>query len=616
MYLKQVSVYPFKLLLVWLTGVILLPLQSGAFQQKGNAPGVSVLLEAANKKASFSAKKPVKFKIAIKNALPDDQEGTLVYSVSNENGEEITSGSLDVKVNAKKKLESSFEVPVDDEGAYVINVKVELPDFNETITRAFSYSGPPRKPKDRRDIPSPYDQNWSRDNFSDAGSSTREALVAESNEAVSEEETAGEEEEEGEIITVIKPHVKNGVFKNGANIKYTVTITNKYKTKQEGTFSLIVTTEDGKKQIGIKEMKIKIPRKGVRKFNITVPAVIDPGVYNLTAALNVTTYDDTTYHAFAYRINEIATPYHMPPDFNDFWQETLGELSKIDPQYKVTFDENQSTYFHTVYKVEMQSYENIACYGWLSIPKPKGKYPVLIGFGGYKIELKPLYFDDFISFTMNVRGIDPKVKEQINPENREQLLVNIEDKNNYVYRGIYMDCIRAVEFIYSHADMGMDLGRVIAFGGSQGASLALVTAAMMPDKINTVVSNNPIFFDWARHVEISKGQREINFPIRDMRDFERKNPGVSIENMVQTLQYFEVQNFMPQVKCSVLYAVSLLDQFVPPGTALAAFNKMDPATLNKSELYIFPALGHEVPRSHDAFVSKWFLEKAVRKIKR
>jgi cephalosporin-C deacetylase-like acetyl esterase len=356
-------------------------------------------------------------------------------------------------------------------------------------------------------------------------------------------------------------------------------------------------------------------KKGIKKFTVKLPEITNPGVYNIDAALNVSTYDDTTKHAFGYRVNQITTPYHLPPDFDEFWKTARTELAGIDPQYRIIPDEGKSTYFHTVYRVEFQSLGNVPVFGWLSIPKPRGKYPVLVGFGGYKIELNPLYFDDFISFTVNVRGIDKKVKEMINPENREQLLVNIENKEDYIYRGIYMDCIRAIEFIYAHADMGMDLKRVIAFGGSQGASLSLVTAAMMPDKINTVVANNPIFFDWVRHVEITESNPNVQFPIRDMRRFQEKNPEMTIDRMVHTLQYFEVQNFMPAVACPVLYAVSLLDEFVPPGTALAAYNKMSPETIAKSEIYVFPKLGHEVPRSHDAFVSKWFLEKVVKKRK-
>lgn len=614
--MKSAFVYKINLLGLLLIGLFFMPLGVKAFQKKGGDQGVVILLNAANKKAGFTARKPVRFKISIENNFSTDQEGTLVYTVKNNLGETILRNSLDVRVNARKKITSSFEIPLDAEGQYTLNANIELNDHAEVITRDFSYTGPPRKANDRRNIPNPYDQNWSRDNINESDASTKEALVAESDKEIATEEPQGEEEEhaEGEIITKVKPYNANGLFYNGKNIRYSVTLINKYNLKQEGTFKLIVKTEEGK-PVGETAVNIKMRKKGIRKFMVTLPEITTPGVYKIDAALNVSTYDDTTRHAFGYRVNQIATPYHLPPDFDEFWKTARNELAAIDPQYRIIPDESKSTYFHTVYRVEFQSLGNIPVFGWLSIPKPKGKYPVLIGFGGYKIELNPLYFDDFISFTVNVRGIDKKVKEMINPENREQLLVNIENKDDYIYRGIYMDCIRAVEFIYGHGDMGMDLKRVIAFGGSQGASLSLVAAAMMPDKINTVVANNPIFFDWARHVEITESDPEALFPIRDMRRFQQKYPEITIDKMVNTLQYFEVQNFMPAVACPVLYAVSLLDEFVPPGTAFAAYNKMSPETIAKSEIYVFPKLGHEVPRSHDAFVSNWFLEKVVKKRK-
>jgi len=614
--MKTAFKYKINLLGFLLIGLLFMPAGVQAFQKKGRDQGVVILLNATNKKAGFSARKPVRFKISIENNFTTDQEGTLVYTVKNNSGETILRNSLDVRVNARKKIASSFEVPVDAEGQYSLSANIELNDHAEVITREFSYTGPPRKANDRRNIPNPYDQNWSRDNINESDASTKEALVAESDKDIAAEEPQDEEEshEEGEIITKVKPYNADGLFYNGKNIRYSVTLINKYKLKQEGTFKLIVKTEEGR-PVGETAVNIKMRKKGIKKFMVKLPEITSPGVYKIDAALNVSTYDDTTRHAFGYKINQIATPYHLPPDFDEFWKTTRNELAGIDPQYRIIPDESKSTYFHTVYRVEFQSLGNVPVFGWLSIPKPRGKYPVLIGFGGYKIELNPLYFDDFISFTVNVRGIDKKVKEMINPENREQLLVNIENKDDYIYRGIYMDCIRAVEFIYSHADMGMDLKRVIAFGGSQGASLSLVTAAMLPDKINTVVANNPIFFDWVRHVEITESDPNIQFPIKDLRRFQEKNPETTIDNMVHTLQYFEVQNFMPAIACPVLYAVSLLDEFVPPGTALAAYNKMSPETIAKSEIYVFPKLGHEVPRSHDAFVSKWFLEKVVKKRK-
>lgn len=583
-----------------------------AYQNKELLSGVDIKLETPNKKSNFNARNPVRYKIILKNNFTNDQEGTLVYKINNKSGASILTNSLDVKVNARKKIEAIFEIPIDDEGEYILYANILLTDHAEEISRSFSYTGPPIKPSNRKKIPNPYDQNWSRANVNNSEVSTKDALVIESDKLIpEEEETETENEEEGEIIVQLKPYNRDGIYYDGKNIRYNVSITNKYNIKQEGIFTILVKSDDGK-PVADKQVKISLNKKSVKKFIITMPEITSPGVYDFDAALNMSTYDDTTHHAFGYKINEIKTPYHKPPDFDEFWDLTKAELAKIDPQYKVVLDEERSTYFHTVYKVEIQSLGNIPFFGWLSVPKPKGKYPVLVGYGGYKIELNPLYFDDFICFTVNVRGIDRKVRELINPMNSEQLLVNIEDKSDYIYRGIYMDCLRAVEFVYAEgAKFNMDLKRVIAFGGSQGASLALITAALLPEKINTVVANNPVFFDWVRTIEIGKSQRELSFPTKDLLDYEMKNPDFGMDNILHTLQYFEIQNFITRIQCSVLYAVSLLDNFVPPSTSIAAFNKMPVATIQKSELYVFPNLGHEVTRRHDAFVSAWFLEKVV-----
>lgn len=605
---------------LWLT---CMPVHAFQRKQKTEKKGVEIVLEPNNKKASFSARKPVTFRIGLRNNFSSDQEGTIVYKVVNSKGEEVLTSSLDVRVNARKNLVSTFDVNIDEEDTYSLTATIDLTEYNETLTRGFAYSGPPRKPKDRREqARNPYIQNWTPDNVKPGPPVQKQTLVKEAESANHNQEASAEEdtgdsgsEEEGEIIVKLKPAEKDAIFMNGNSIKYSATIQNKYKSKQEGTFTLLVETEDGK-SVSSKQVKIKLGKRGQKSLNITLPPITAPGIYNLKAALNTTTYDDTSLHAFGYRIANYGTPYRRAPDFDDFWKNAKQELDQVDPQFKITLDEGLSTYYHNVYRVDWVSLGNINCYGWLSIPKPKGKYPVLIGYGGYKIPLNPLYYDDYVIFTVNVRGIDPKVYKQINPENKEQITVGIEDKDAYVYKGIYMDCVRGLEFIYSHGDMGFDLGRVIAFGGSQGATLSLISASLMPGKINAVVANNPVFADWKSTYDIGLSKKELSFPIKNLVDYQKENKGVKQENILETLNYFDLQNFMPGIRCPVLFAVGLLDPFCPPGAQIAAFNKLSPSVLARSDLFVFPKLGHEVPESHQALVSIWFAEMVAKKINR
>lgn len=608
--------FPALPLIILLAGIICFADNGFAQKSKIKDP-VIVNILPYNKKARFNRKFPVKYKIQFINNLKDAQEGTLIYTVYDNANQEILQNSLDVKVNAKKTLTANFDVPIEKEGNYTIKMAIELTNFNSNYDGSFAYIGPPRKSKDRK--PSTQQEpivntppvNWSADNLS--GDPGRQSLGADQvGEAPPPEEEAYEE---GEMIIKLKPYKKDGVFYSGEKIKYSVSIANKYKVKQEGTFTAIVETEMGQ-VVSKTQVKLKIAPKGQRSFQIEIPKPEKEGIYNLRAATNTSTYDDTAQYAFGYEMGRINRPYYLPPDFDEFWQTAMSDLAKVDPQYKITRSEEHSTKYHDVYRIDMVGLDEFPFYGFLSIPKLKGKYPVIIGYGGYKKEVFPLLFDEFISFAVNVRGIDKKYEKEFNPDNKEQIMINAEDKNAYVYKGIYMDCIRAVDFVYSHEHMGMDLTRVLAFGGSQGATMGLVTAALLPNKINAVIASNPVFADWKNSFAVGKSKRVLTFPSDAIVRYLKDNPDFTEEQMLETFNYFDLQNFMPKVQCPVLYAVGLQDDFISPSSAIAAYNKLRMDARAASELYIFPDLGHEIPVYHNSFIGIWFAEQAVKRRKR
>ncbi len=600
-------------LLVFIMVFSLTPTDSVAFQRKTQTPDVVVKFVPNNSRARFSAKFPIKYKIALTNNLKTDQEGTLVYTIINEKGDEIITNSMDVKVSARKKLSSSFEIPLDIEGDYKLNATLELTDYTENFNGELSYKGPPRKQNDKRGEINPYNTAWAADNINKATPSNTAVLAPEKiTEAPAPEEEEETEEEEGEIITKVKPAHKDGLFFDKEKIKYSVKITNKYKSKQEGTLNMIVETEDGK-FVNNKEVKLKLGKRGFKQFTMILPPVKEPGVYTLKVAVNTTTYDDTSIHAFGFDINKINQAYHFPPGFDEYWKGALAELAATDPQYKITKDEGQSSRNHNVYRVDMMGIGNVPFFGYLSIPKLKGRYPVLIGYGGYRRDVLPMKFGDYISFGVNVRGLEKESIDLINPDNKEQIVIDIEDKEKYVYRGIYTDCVRAIDFIFSHADMGMDIGRVIAFGGSQGATLGIVAAALSKDKIGAVVASNPVFANWTNSIMIGQSKKELYFPNKSIINYVNKEKTLSQSEAIETLNYFDLMNFMPKLQCPVIYAVGLLDEFIPSGSALAAYNKLNPAVKGKSELYVYPNLGHEVPYSHNLAIATWFSEKTLRK---
>jgi cephalosporin-C deacetylase len=580
---------------------------------------VLIRILPVDKKAEFGKKKPLKYRATIKNLFKRDQEGVLTYTIKDVKNKTVATNSLDVKVAAKKTLESSFEIPFQRDGSFQIEFVVTTADYSGSLSSAFTFNETKenkKKEEKRKKDGLPFESTNTVENLHAIGSQDDipESMGAGEDAGHEAENNEPEgEEEEGEILTTIKPIKKDGIFWEGNKIEYTVTLENKYKIKQEGSLHYFLLSDKGE-PIADKSVEVRLPKKGKKTFKILIPPVEDPGIYTVSVALNLTTYDDTTKYAFGYEINKIKTPYHKPPDFDEFWDKAKADLAAVDPQYNIELDKDLTTPFHKVYRVEMMSLESVKIFGWLTIPRLPKKFPVIIGMQGYRVELEPLKYDNFVGFNLNTRGIAKNWKP-FNPDNEQPLLVNILDKEKYIYRGIYMDCVRALDFIFSHEKMGFDLSRVLVFGGSQGATLALVTAALTGNKINSLIVDNPIFADFHESYKLLGNKLYDNFPIKHVIDYAAENPPLTTENLLENLSYFELQNFMPNVKCSVLYAVSLLDPLAPAATCIAAYNKMSPLTIDKSEMYVAPDLGHEVTLMHRYYQLVWMNEKLVRKRK-
>lgn len=558
------------------------------------------------KDAAFNKKSPVKYRATVRNRYRADQEGFLEYTIRNESKVVVLKNILELKVGGGKTLESSFEIPFQNDGVFTVDFVVSLDNFRGELSGLFTYMGDPKKEKGLKT--NPYEFTSTLENIKTISGHEDIPQNMDINQAEQEEES---EHEEGEIIIVMKPKNPDGVFTDGNKIFYHVQLRNKYKSVQEGTLNYFLKN-DKSEIIAEKSVPIKISKQGKLEFNIKVPTVTDPGIYGLTVALNLSSYDDTTKHAFAYNINRIKTPYHLPPDFENFWDRAKADLAAVPPEYKVILDESKTTKFHKIYKVEMKSLEGVTIFGWLTIPRLAKKFPVIVGFQGYRVELDPLIYDSYVGFNLNTRGIEKNWKS-FNPENIQPLIINIEDPEKYVYRGIYMDCVRAIDFIYANADMGFDLERILVFGGSQGAALTLVTAALTGNKINTLIVDNAIFCDFHESYNLLSNELYNNFPVKHLVEYARDNPPVKVKDLLDNLCYYEVQNFMPMINASIIYAVSLLDPLAPAATVIAAYNKLKPSTIAKSEIYVAPHLGHEVTMEHRYYQLIWMSEKLVQK---
>jgi cephalosporin-C deacetylase len=404
--------------------------------------------------------------------------------------------------------------------------------------------------------------------------------------------TDPKKEDEETVFTMLSINNKDGIF--SSNASFTFDVKNTYNIVQEGTVSYLLTDEKGVK-VKTFSKPVKIAKKSDEHYSFDIPS-LKTGFYKLNVMINVSDYDDTTRRAFGIRPDEIKSAYPKPADFDAFWKSAKADLAKVKPQFKVTEQPSQNTDNRRVFLIEMKSLDNLTIRGWMTIPKTSNKsktFSVLLGLPGYQVTLKPIVGrdDDLAIITLNTRG-QGNSRDVIHTERDAFISYNIEDKNKYVMRGVIMDCVRAVDFIYSRKELRHD--QILATGGSMGGYLAIALAGL-DNRVTICSAQNPILSDVHNLVGA------VEWPINDIRKYVAGKPDVTFDQVLQNMEYYDTKNFATGVKCPILLGLGLLDPYVPPSNGYAVYNSLN----TDKRVMVYKDLGHEVSQKYKDFEGAW-----------
>lgn len=394
------------------------------------------------------------------------------------------------------------------------------------------------------------------------------------------------------VSTVLTSADKNASFDSRAS--YTYEVKNPTDNDQDGTVSYQVFSESGKPLN--KEVKnVHIRKKSSETYSFDI-AEKDAGFYKVSFMVNVSDYDDTTKRVFGIRPDEIKSQHPKPADFDEFWDNTKAELAKVAPKFKVTPMPKMNTENRKVYAIEMQSLGNYTIRGWMTVPiihNKNHKFAVLLGLPGYQVDLHPMVGldNDLVIITLNVRG-QGNSRGPLNTRRDEYIFYRVEDKNNYVMRGAISDCLRCVDFICSQPYLNHD--QILASGGSMGGFLAVATASL-DKRVKLCSAQNPIFCD------IRNLPGEVNWPVSSFEKYVATRPGLTMDKVLDNLDYFDVKNFASELSCPTLMGIGLLDPFAPANNEYAAFNSIP----SKKRILVFKDLGHEVTSKYKALEGRW-----------
>jgi cephalosporin-C deacetylase len=398
---------------------------------------------------------------------------------------------------------------------------------------------------------------------------------------------------EGEVSAILTTPDKNAIYK--AKAKYTFEVKNNTGIQQAGKVSYQVFTESGEK-LNSDSIKVKIGSKSSEKYSFEIPET-RAGFYKVNFMINVADYDDTTRRVFGIRPDEIVSPYKKPADFDDFWKTAKNELAKVAPNFKATLMPKMGSQNRNTYLIEMQSLDNVTIRGWMTVPKTGNKnkkFTTLVALPGYQVNLEPILGpdDDLAVITLNVRG-QGNSRDVINTRKDAYIYHHLENKNDYVMRGVIMDCIRCIDFICSRPDLNHD--QIMVSGGSMGGFLAIATASL-DKRVALCSAQNPIFCD------VHNLAGKVDWPITDFHRYAKTQAGITFDKIISNLDYYDTKNFASGVSCPILIGIGLLDNLAPPNNEYAAFNSIPG---QKKRILVFRDLGHEVDNVYVQLEGHW-----------
>lgn len=295
---------------------------------------------------------------------------------------------------------------------------------------------------------------------------------------------------------------------------------------------------------------------------------------------------------------EKLTPYTQEPkDFDAFWQSALAEVNALPLKPEVKPAPEYSNDKVDCYLVKLNGGTKQvphAMYGYVSIPKKEGKFPVLVSPPGAGVKpmnpLKTQFYateGDIIRFDLEIHGINPAlsaddykdISRSFGDHNGNGYLANgIHDRDTYYMKKVYAMLSRAVDYLVTLPQW--DGKNILVQGNSQGAALSIVLAAL-DKRITSIAIAHPALSDMAGYAEPG---RTGGYP-----HFGNKFKEVELTpQVVKTLAYYDVVNFAKRVQCPVYMTWGYNDNTCPPTTSWIVWNTLQ----CPKEKYVTPINEH------------------------
>jgi cephalosporin-C deacetylase len=371
----------------------------------------------------------------------------------------------------------------------------------------------------------------------------------------------------------VAPDHRDWTYKLGEVARFKVAVTADNEPLENVTIQYTV----GQEMMPAEKKTARVPADGLVIDGGTLK---QPGFLRCTVTVEVAGRTSKGVGTAAFSPEKITPTQTEPADFDAFWQAGKDELSKIPVEPRLTLLPEACTDKVNVYHVSFRTVgpnwttSPSRIYGILCEPKAPGRYPAVLKVPGAGI--RPYTGDKgtaargVITLEIGIHGVPVNMAQEVYDSMFAgplcyYWLFNLDNKDTFFYRRVYLSCLRANDFLTSRENW--DGKNLLVMGASQGGQLTIVTAAL-DSRVTGLCATHPAFCD----VTGDLNGRTGGWP----RPFQPDDSGKPSRNAtpakIETTTYYDTVNFARRIKVPGYYTWGYNDDVCPPTSIYAAYN--------------------------------------------